>query len=161
MKVLDLGCGNCVDTEYLLQQGFSAVAVDSSNVSLECIKKLPQEKLFFVNDVIENYLFPKDNFDLVNAQWVLPYIQKEHFQRVFKEILSSMKKGGFFTGQLLGRKDDLAFSNIKTMNFLSKNEIKDLLKSMELFELREEEYDKKRDDGSLRHVHVFHIIFRS
>src|SRR5579863_5896486 len=73
---VDLGCGNCESTTYLLQMGWKVIAVDSSKIALENLQQranrldptwIQNKQLILVCQDMETYRFPK-NTQLVLAQ---------------------------------------------------------------------------------------------
>lgn len=157
-EALDIGSGNGIDAAYLVNKGYRVTAIDNSPIVGEYIKDL-SEKLFFVNMSVEKYNFPNNRFGLVNAQWSLPYVVKGEFERVFKDVVRSLIDGGVFVGQFFGNKDDLIFS-APDMTFLSRLKVERVLSSLEVVELKEEEYEGKVGVTETRHTHVFQIIAR-
>jgi tellurite methyltransferase len=102
---LDLGCGAGRDTKYLLAQGFEVTAVDANSQTRELIARLShQDKLHYVNSSFET--FPFREYDLINAQWSLPFNSKATFGEMFQRMKSAIKPGGVFTGQLFGINDE-------------------------------------------------------
>ena len=74
-NVLDLGAGALNDSIYLLGEGFKHVtAVDKEPMALEIAKNLPSDKFEYVIKSFETFEFPKEKFDLINAQCSLPFI---------------------------------------------------------------------------------------
>src|ERR1041385_8620805 len=72
-KALDLGAGALVGSKYLLSRGFDVVAVDQERFPEE----IANEKFNFIQSLFKDYKFPKNNFDLVTAQFSLPFNGKD------------------------------------------------------------------------------------
>ena len=157
---LDLGAGALNETEYLFEQGFNrVVAVDAEPKFLDFCKELGSDKLTCIVSTFDEFNFPVDEYDLVNAQFALPFNSPSTFAEVFARIKSSLKKGGIFTGQFFGVNDSWAKGN-SDMTFHTKAEVEKFLADMEIVKLEEVEKDDKTAAGDMKHWHVFHVIAR-
>ncbi len=157
IRALDLGAGALRDTFFLLDAGFAVTAVDSNPKILEYAK--PHENLSIEICAFEDYSFPENSFDLVNAQYALPFGKPEIFETTFQRMISSLKDGAIFTGQLFGVEDGWAHK--KEMTFCSAEQVSELLKGFEkVLVLREEKNSGPTAIGPEKTWHVFHIIAR-
>lgn len=157
-RALDLGAGAFNDVLYLLSTGFNHVtAVDSSPVAREIAASIPPEKVTYAINSFENFVFTENTYDLINAQYALPFNRPETFSRLMDNIIFSMKPGGIFTGQFFGKKDEWNVAGSgKTFHTLG--EVKGFFERLKIIELIEEEKDRKTVDGNMKHWHVFHVI---
>ncbi len=158
MYGVDLGCGSGQDTHKLLSDGWTVMAIDSSPIAFEyLLKKIPialQERLLYQCRPFENAYW--EEADLVNASYSLPFCPPNQFAKLWKHIVFSLKKGGYFAGQFFGDRDDW-----KNLNLLSEKEIKKLFKGFEIVFWEEEEKDSRTATSKdLKHWHVFHIVAR-
>lgn len=152
---LDLGAGALRDALFLLDSGFKVTAVDSNPKILEYAK--PNENLSVEISTFEDYSFPKGSFDLINAQYALPFNRPETFKDTFERMISSMKSRAIFTGQLFGTED--GWAEKKAMTFFSRNEASALLKGFgKVYVMREEKKLGPTVSGTDKLWHVFHII---
>ncbi|MDB5260378.1 MAG: class SAM-dependent methyltransferase [Candidatus Nomurabacteria bacterium] len=157
-NALDLGSGALNDVRYLLSLDFKhIVAVDKTSIEKDILEHFLSPRLSYVISRFEDFTFVENNFDLINAQYSLPFIQKKDFDKVFKEIVNSLKIGGIFTGQLFGTKDGWNTDRLD-MTFHTADEAKKLFSGIKLIEFREEENDKPTALGEPKHWHVFHFI---
>ena len=78
---LDLGCGAGRDTRYLLSQGWRVTAVDRERTGLAMLEKLRNERLRTVQSAIEDFEFEPESYDLVSAQFSLPFVARRRFGR--------------------------------------------------------------------------------
>ena len=53
----------------------------------------------------EDFAYPDGAYDLVNAEFSLPFIGAHAFPSVFSKLLGPVKIGGLFTGPLFGPND--------------------------------------------------------
>jgi ubiquinone/menaquinone biosynthesis C-methylase UbiE len=158
-RALDLGSGVLNDTRYLLQEGFEHVtAVDREAVARDVARTLSPRRFIFSRSSFEDYGFPGNTFDLVTAQYSLPFIQATNFKTVFTKIKRSLVVDGVFTGQLFGDRDEWN-GPPRTLTFLPRQEVVCLLADMEILELAEEEGDYPTvTSKQLKHWHLFHFI---
>lgn len=154
---LDLGAGAGRDTRYLLQQGFQVTAVDSDPHAIAILRSFPQENLQVVQASFEDFAF--DIYDLINAQFALPFLPQQRFHEVFERVKRAIKPNGIFVGQFFGIHDQWNTSD-SNMTFLTKEQAEAVLWDMDIIELNEEDRDGHVADGSPKHWHTFHIIAR-
>jgi tellurite methyltransferase len=158
-EALDLGAGALNDAQYLLSEGFAHVtALDKEPVAQAIADTLPPERFSYVISGVEDFNFPKEKFDLVNAQFSLPFVQPEHFNAVWDSIGCSLKPGGIFTGQLFGDRDEWVTNS--DMTFQTKEQAEMLLSKFDIVTLQEEEKDKATAAGVMKHWHIFHFIIQ-
>src|ERR1017187_3686467 len=85
-QALDLGCGAGRDTRYLLAQGWDVTAVDRDSHAIALLAELPQEHLRVIQSSFEDFAYGHERYDLVSAQFSLPFIPQEAFTGVFTRI---------------------------------------------------------------------------
>lgn len=162
---LDLGAGAGRDTRYLLEQGFQVTAVDADPHAVALLQALPQTppqtppqtQLRVVRSSFEDFAFA--TYDLISAQFTLPFIPRDHFADVFARLKAALAPGGVFAGQCFGVHDQWNTPE-RPMTFLTRAEVEALLDGLETIELAEEDADGHTADGSPKHWHVFHILAR-
>jgi SAM-dependent methyltransferase len=157
-NALDLGSGGLKDTKYLLSKGYDVVAVDKEPLLVE----LPYSNSFkFVLCKFQDYNFSPEQFDLVNAQFSLPFMAEQNFNKVWKNLLRSLKSNAIFTGQFFGKEDDWnKLVDRKDMTFHSLSEVKNLLKELEVLKLEEIKKQGTLADGTTKYWHYFDVIAR-
>jgi len=154
---LDLGAGAMRDTKLLLKVGFEkVVAVDSEPINQH--NEISDDRLEIVVQRFESYDFPEDSFNVVNAQFSLPFTSPTCFNTVFDKLKSSLMPGGIFVGQLFGKNDE--WSSDKKMTFHSLEEVQNLFSRMEILGFEEKEQDGTTAAGTQKHWHVFQITAR-
>ena len=156
---LDLGAGAGRDTRYLLGQGFSVTAVDAAAGSAALLRALENDRLRVAHSSFQDFDFAGAPFDLISAQFALPFIPRAHFAQVFARITSALAPGGVFAGQFFGDRDEWNTSE-RDMTFVTRQEAESLLRDLDIIELTEEDEDGHKADGSPKHWHVFHILAR-
>ena len=155
---LDLGSGALNDVKYLVSQDFKHVtAVDSKPIASEIVKNFPLEIVSYVINSFEEFEFEENKYDLINAQYALPFNPKESFNRVIESIKNSLKPGGVFTGQFFGDRDEWNTKE-SDMTFVSKEKAENLLSGLKVIEFTEEDREGNTAAGKMKHWHVFHFI---
>ena len=157
---LDAGAGALNATKYLLSAGFAHVtALDAAPASQQVAAELPPDQVTFALSRFEDFAFPAEAYDLVNAEFSLPFIRAENFAAVFARLLGSVRPGGLFTGQLFGLHDSWNKPD-SGMNFHSRAGVEALLRGFDLLSIEEEDHPGKTKLGEDKHWHIFHIIAR-
>lgn len=157
---LDLGAGSLNDSEYLLEQEFKKVtAVDSDPLVLQFAKEINNSNLTCIVSTFDKFNFPSSEYDLVSAQFSLPFNPLRTFEEVFFKIKASLKKGGIFTGQLFGVRDTWN-DNSGKMTFHTQKQAEKLFSNMEVLHFVEDERDNKTALGQQKHWHIFHFIVK-
>jgi tellurite methyltransferase len=155
---LDLGAGVLQDTQYLLEQGFEHVtAVDRLKLGEETYTLLPEDKVEYIESTFEEFDFPTETYDLINAQYSLPFNELPTFGEVFAKLKESLKPGGVFVGQLFGTNHSWNLPE-KNMSFHTAEEVVHLLKGLEIISLEEINKDASTTTGEVIRSHTFHII---
>jgi tellurite methyltransferase len=155
---LDVGAGALNATKYLLSSGFQHVtALDASPSAQEAARELPQDRVRFVLSRFEDFDFPANRYDLVNAEFSLPFMNRGDFAPIFTALLRSVKLGGIFSGQLFGRNDSWNVEN-SGMTFHTRAEAEAFFRDFELVHFEEEDHPGTTKLGEPKHWHIFHII---
>jgi SAM-dependent methyltransferase len=158
-RALDLGAGAGRDTRYLLEHGFAVTAVDADPTAAALLAALPPDRLRVVRSTFENFAFAPAAYDLISAQFALPFVARDRFFAVFARLKAALAPGGVFAGQLFGERDQWNTPG-HTMTFLTRAEVAALLSDLDVIELDEEDTDGHKADGSPKHWHAFHILTR-
>lgn len=157
-KALDLGAGALSDTKFLIREGFDSITVLDQQASVKtALDELSSNTVVFVQSSFEDFLFPENEYDLINAQYSLPFNKPSSFNEMFSKLSKSLQAGGIFTGQFFGLNDEWN-KNKREMTFHSLEQVQKLLQNFRIIELREEEKDSRLANGDPKHWHVFHVI---
>lgn len=161
-NALDLGAGALNETRHLLSIGFEHVtAIDKLPIAEETAQTLPKEHFSYVISKAEAYAFPLEKFDLVNAQYSLPFISPAYFSPVMQKIKKTLRPSGVFTGQLYGNRDEWNTPGVMSgMIFHTKEEAKNILGSFETLLFEEEDINRPTADGIMKHWHTFNFIVK-
>ena len=156
-KALDLGACALRDSKYLLELGFFVVAVDSCPLVLNEAASVRHQNLSAIISSFDTYIFPKGAFDLINAEYSLPFNSPDTFGGMFARVSNSLKEGGVFVGQFFGKNDSWNIPD-SNMTFHSREDVKDALKNFTVIKMIAEEKDEKSTLGKMKHWHIFHVI---
>ena len=148
---LDLGCGAGNDSRFLKGKDFSVTGVDNNPAVKEYL-----DDFDLVISTYVDFPFPVEYYDLVNAQYSLPFNPPESFNSMFERLTKSLKQGGIFVGQFFGKKD--SWSNNKEMTFHTEAEIRSLLSAYKVHVFCEEKKEGETASGENKFWHVFHVI---
>lgn len=155
---LDLGAGALNEAQYLLNNGFkNVIAVD---ITPQFKKVSIREGSYFeyFENSIEEYHFQLQYFDLISSQFSIPFVEKNQFPEIWRNITQSLKQGGVFCGQLFGKKDD--WGNSGTIITHTSEEVLKMAENFEVLYFEEVENDFKTANGQQKHWHYFEIILR-
>jgi len=158
-RALDLGAGTLRDSKYLLAQGFEeVVAVDSE----EQIRTFAEDidNLEIIISRFEDLNLKENSYDLINAQYSLPFMQKEFFLDFLDKIKLSLKDNGIFVGTFFGVNDSWNSNEYKTEIFNTKEELLGIFEGFEVIEFLEKEEDKPAVNEEIKHWHTFHITVK-
>ena len=151
-RVLDIGAGNLRDTRHLLVRGFPVDAVDPKKPT-----RIPNDKHFIFNQsAIEEYDIKPNTYDLINAQFVLPFIKDD--AALLTRIKRGLKKSGIFVGQFFGKHDE--WVEDPDLHFYTKKEVLRLLERFRIISLVEEKKDFNTMDGKKKYWHTLEFIVK-
>jgi SAM-dependent methyltransferase len=155
---VDLGCGDGRDTIELLRRGWSVLAIDAEPAAIERLQARPDlpkgALLSCLCQRFEDAAWPPA--DLVNASFSLPLCPPERFPDLWRRIVTSLKPGGRFSGQLYGDRD--GWVGRLGMTHMNRGAAERLLADLRVELLDEEETDSVTPRGKPKHWHIFHIV---
>jgi SAM-dependent methyltransferase len=155
---LDLGAGTLIESRFLIEDGFKKViAVDNSPEVKSFAIGLDKEKFSLVISPFQDFDFQKNKYDLVNAQYSLPFFGPNNFKSFIEKIKDSLKAGGIFVGQFFGTNDGWNSSETSLV-FQTKKEAINLLSGLNIIEFNEKEENGQTASGQPKHWHYFDFI---
>ncbi len=92
-RMIDLGCGDGRDTEYLREKGVDVVGIDISSSMIDLAREKYPECAFFRSD-IRDTIFPEDTFTGAWASTTLSNLPKKELSKAEKEIYRIVEPGG-------------------------------------------------------------------
>jgi SAM-dependent methyltransferase len=155
---VDLGCGNGRDTAELRRRGWRVLAIDGQEDAIASLRQRPDINRTYLETRVQSFetLTLPPAVDLINASFCLPFCPAEHFPELWDVILTALKPGGRFCGHLFGERDSWAsFSNVLTH---TRAQVEQLLQSLTVEWLDEEEHPGKTALGEDKYWHLFNIV---
>ncbi|HSS94433.1 MAG TPA: hypothetical protein VLR46_10640, partial [Candidatus Dormibacteraeota bacterium] len=98
-------------------------------------------------------------FDLINAQYSLPFIPRHHFDATIRRLRDSVRTGGVMAATFFGKNDEWNGPE-NSLTFSTQADLERMFSALDLIELSEVEEDGHTADGSPKHWHVFNLIAR-
>ena len=152
--VVDLGCGNGVETKAFLDRGWRVHAFDGEqdaiDFTLDRTDETNRDRLAAQAVTFAELELPEN--DMVFAQLSLPFCEAETFPSLWEDVRTSIRPGGYFVGQFLGPNDDWAGRCLTH----SVSDIEALLDEWAILDLSEELHDGVA--GPKREPKFWHII---
>lgn len=155
-QALDIGGGALNDTKYLLENGFNVDMVDIKDTVLDISKEIKNKKLEVHIMPVEDFNFGFEKYDIIVANYVLPFIKPKEIKSLMNNIFNSLKIGGIFCGVFFGYND--FYRNNPNIVFHSKKQILNFFKDYEKLYLSEVEKKCLNYHGNLEHYHSFEVI---
>ena len=169
---VDLGCGSGRDTVELLERGWRVLAIDSEPAGIDrLVQRLGNgdhaRRLETLAARFEDASWPTT--DLVSSSYALPFCPPDHFEAVWARIVTSLRVGGRFCGQLFGDRDEWAsgsraserdWASPPGMSFHSREDVLSLLDGLEVEHFHEVDEDGTTAVGDAKHWHLFHVVAR-
>lgn len=133
-KILDVGCGNGVDSINVKNKGFDVVGVDMSDKMLDIARSKYPGIDFRLGDM-RKLDFDEDEFDGIIASCSLIHIPKKDVPKTLEQFATFLKQGGVIYIQLQSGKSEELFIDEPFkpderlfLNIISSDEIELLLK---------------------------------
>ncbi|MBE9191838.1 class I SAM-dependent methyltransferase [Gloeocapsopsis crepidinum LEGE 06123] len=155
---VDLGCGDGRDTVELLKQGWRVLGIDGEAEAIARLQSRPNIDLNRLETRVmhfENLVLP-EAVDLINASFCLPFCPPEHFSKLWNKIVSALRVGGRFCGQLFGDRD--SWATYPNMSHHIRAQVEELLQPFTVEVLQEEKHPGITALGEQKHWHIFHIV---
>ena len=155
-SVLDLGGGAGKLTDYFLKKGYKSICYDFSKNMKNYAEKYFPNISFILDDILNiKDHFSDNSIDGIIALYSLFHIPKENIRQLFIDIHSVLKNDGLFCFSLqLGDGEDFVDEpylnengkNVLYMNYLTKNQIYNLLRECNFEILYETEKHETGDN---------------
>ncbi len=158
-EVLELGGGALNDAQYLLSLGARVTVVDAEPGAKTIADKIDDDMLQVYTSRFDEHTFPAETYDFVTSLYALSFNPPETFHEMIKNVQLSLKKGGIFSGNIFGPKDD--WSERESMTFLTPHEVKELFSDMEILSFEDVERDNILAGGQPKHWHEIRIIAKN
>jgi SAM-dependent methyltransferase len=93
-RILEIGCGAGMDTQYLSRAGFQVTATDFSSRALAMVRERLPEVPLLLHDTREPFPYAADSFDMVLGSLSLHYFDEETTLDILGEIRRMLKPKG-------------------------------------------------------------------
>lgn len=157
---IDLGCGDGRDTVEILQRGWQVLAIDAEAEAIARLSHRPDidpSRLATRVDRFET-LQPLPPADLVNASFCLQFCPQDDFPTFWQQVVTALKPGGRFAGQLIGDRD--SWTQYANFSYHTRAQVDSLLSGFEVEYFDEEEHPGKTALGEEKYWHLFQIVAR-
>ena len=107
---IDLGCGAGRDTVFLIKNGWKVIAIDKEDTEKMIRSSLQEEEqnyLEFIKQDFENNIILQ-SCNLLVANSSLSFCNRKNFDDLWKKIVDSISKDGYFVGNFFGINDSWA-----------------------------------------------------
>ncbi|MFP4000640.1 MAG: class I SAM-dependent DNA methyltransferase [Thermoplasmata archaeon] len=140
-RIIDLGCGDGRDTDYLRKKGADVVGIDLSKSMIALARKKYSERTFLYSDMRDT-VFPDDTFQGAWASTSLSNIPKSQFSAVEKEVYRILEKGGIFCfsfklGEGEGFEETLVEGYETYQSYYTLEELKKMMNLFDIIDTRE------------------------
>lgn len=155
---IDLGCGAGRDSIFLIKNGWKVIAIDKEDTEKMIRSSLQEEEqnyLKFIKQDFENNIILQP-CNLLVANSSLSFCNRKNFDDLWKKIVDSISKDGYFVGNFFGIND--SWANRPNMVFFTKEEVIKLFSSFEIINFKEVAKNGKTALGVEKHWHVFNVI---
>lgn len=157
---VDLGCGDGRDTAELLRRGWRVLAIDGEKEGIARLLGRPDIDKTNLEGVVmrfEALQLPKE-VDLINASFSLPFCPPQEFPAMWEKIVTALRPGGRFCGQLFGDRDSWAIYS--SLNHHTREQVEQLLQPFAIEMFEEEDHPGRTALGEDKHWHLFQIVAR-
>ena len=159
LHAIDLGCGDGTESVVLLERGWNVLAIDAQPAAIKrLMEKVQAEshgRLQTQLAKFEDVVLP--SVDLIHASLSIPFCHPEYFPALWDKIVTAIKPGGRFAGQLFGVRDSWAVNS--DMTFQTEDQVRALFESFVIEAFHEMDEDVEAASGS-KHRHMFTVIAR-
>lgn len=157
-EALDVGAGAGRDTAYLLEHGWRVTAVDASPAAARLLRGIASEgRLRVVHAAAQD--FEPATYDLVNAQFSLPFIPPPRFAETVARLQGAVRSGGVMAVTFFGPGDEWNAPGSE-ISFTTQEDVRKLFRGWDLIDLEELEEDGTTATGGKKHWDVIHVIAR-
>ncbi|MGF1499620.1 MAG: class I SAM-dependent methyltransferase [Elainellaceae cyanobacterium] len=156
----DLGCGDGRDTAELLRRGWRVLGIDGEPEAIARLSQRTDINQQLLETRVQRFeeLDLPGEVDLVNASFCLPFCPPEAFPRLWQAIVSALRSGGRFCGQLFGDRDSWATYSDITAH--TRNELDLLLQPFAVEFFEEEEHPGTTALGDEKYWHLFQLVVK-
>ena len=159
-RAIDLGAGGGIDTRYLLDRGWSVIAIDNSPDAVRRLSELTPaaDGRLQIRQADLTGDLGLEPVDLVHAGFSLPFCPPDRFAALWQQVEAALPTGGVLAAQLFGDRDSWA-AGYDDMTFHTDSDVDVMFRGWEVLSLEVADHDGSSYVG-LKHWHVFHVLAR-
>jgi len=136
-KILDLGCGQGIDSLFLSKNGFLITAVDSSDVAINQIKirkdEFKLDNLELICDDINDFNLEKNKYQVIICRNVLNFLDKDKALRILKSLQDNIQKGSYIIIEVFTKDDPSFLSDNKFTSYFEEQELLNIFFGYKIF----------------------------
>jgi tellurite methyltransferase len=136
-KILDLGCGQGIDSLFLVKNNFVVTAIDSSDVAINQIKikkdEFKLDNLELICGDINDFNIEKNKYQVIICRNVLNFLDKDKALRILKSLQDNIQNGSYIIVELFTKNDPSFFSNNKFISYFEEQELLNIFFGYKIF----------------------------
>ncbi|MFA5000431.1 MAG: methyltransferase domain-containing protein [Patescibacteria group bacterium] len=136
-KILDLGCGQGIDSLFLSKNGFSVTAIDSSDVAINQIKikkdEFKLDNLELICGDINDFNIEKNKYQVIICRNVLNFLDKNKALRILKSLQDNIQKGSYIIIEVFTKDDPSFLSDNKFTSYFEEQELLNIFSGYKIF----------------------------
>ena len=159
-SALDFGAGGLRDTKALIEANFKHIDILDSSTKTKTLASKLDKKTTNVQCYITEFAkfnYQKDFYSLINAQYALPFVDKDQEKNMLEKLFSSLASRGLIVGQFFGENDSWNDGNNPNIIFHTEQEVQKLLEPLNIVYFNEKEFVDNKSDVH-KNWHVFEFI---
>lgn len=126
-KILDLGCGQGIDSLFLSKNGFFVTAIDSSDVAINQIKikkdEFKLDHLELICGDIKHFDIEKCKYQVIVCRNVLNFLDKDRALKMVNNLQNNIQKGSYIIIEVFTEDDPSFVSNNKFASYFKEQEL--------------------------------------
>ena len=144
MPILDLGCGEGLDSRHLTDGRSQVIAVDLSSEALKTARRTARQAMLAQVDLRDGLPFRHGAFQVIIASLSLHYSLWAQTQQVISDVQTCLKPGGFLLARFNSHRDvnhgAVGYPEIEPGCFLVEGELKHFFDAGSLDRLFQEQW---------------------
>lgn len=136
-KILDLGCGQGIDSLFLSKNGFSVTAVDSSDVAINQIKikkdEFKLDNLELICGDINDFNIEKNKYQVIICRNVLNFLDKDKSLKILKNLQDNIQNGSYIIIEVFTKNDPSFLSDNKFISYFEEQELLNIFSGYKIF----------------------------
>ena len=136
-KIIDLGCGQGIDSLFLSKNGFSVTAIDSSDVAINQIKikkdEFKLDNLELIGGDINDFNIEKNKYQVIICRNVLNFLDKDKALKILNSLQDNVQKGSYMIIEVFTKNDPSFLSDNKFISYFEEQELLNIFSGYKIF----------------------------